>query len=438
MSNRSAELFQQAQQILASGVSRNTLLRDPHPIYVESASGCRVIDVDGVERIDFANNMAAMIHGHAFPPIVDAVTAQLKRGTAFTLATEIEVQYAKQLCSRSPSFEKIRFSNSGTEAVMAALKAARAFTGRSRFAKVEGTYHGSYDYAEVSQAPTPESWGPAERPASVPMAKGTPKGVLEDVVVIPFNDADAALAILSEHRDEIACVLLDLMPHRLGLVPAAGSFVQAMRDWTRENDALLLFDEVITFRTEMAGMQARHNVLPDLTAMGKIIGGGFPVGALAGRDEVMAVFSSLKSASPKLPHSGTFSANPISMTAGSVAMRHYDSEAVERLNGLGRLARSKIEEAISVAGVPASITGAGSLFRIHMRSEPPRDYRSGFPTPEEKEALKLFIDGLYDEGIVLIHTGAGVLSTPMTDAEIDRLAQAVLTSLRRVKAPLQD
>ena len=176
MSKRSAELFQQAQQSLAGGVSRNTLLRDPNPIYVESASGCRVVDVDGVERIDFANNMAALIHGHAFAPVVDAVTAQLKRGTAFTLATPIEVEYARQLCDRSPSFEKIRFMNSGTEAVMAGLKAARAFTGRSRFAKVEGTYHGSYDYAEVSQAPTPESWGPAERPASVPMAKGTPWG----------------------------------------------------------------------------------------------------------------------------------------------------------------------------------------------------------------------------------------------------------------------
>jgi glutamate-1-semialdehyde 2,1-aminomutase len=438
MSNRSAELFQQAQQILAGGVSRNTLLRDPHPIYVESASGCRVIDVDGVERIDFANNMAALIHGHAFPPVVDAVTAQLRRGTAFTLATEIEVQYARQLCNRSSCFEKIRFSNSGTEAVMAALKASRAFTGRSRIAKAEGTYHGSYDYAEVSQAPTPETWGPAERPASVPLAVGTPGGVLEDVVVIPFNDQKAAIAILDEHRGEIACVLLDLMPHRLGLVPAAESFVQAMRDWTRDNGALLVFDEVITFRTEVDGMQARYGVLPDLTAMGKIIGGGFPVGALAGRDEVMAVFAASDGVPPKLPHSGTFSANPITMTAGSIAMQHFDAEAVDRLNRLGRLTRSKIEEAIAVAGVPASVTGAGSLFRIHMRSEPPRDYRSGFPTPEEKTALKLFIDGLYDEGIVLIHTGAVALSTPMTEVEIDRLAEAVLTSLRGVKAPLLD
>ena len=432
MSNRSAELFREAQQVLAGGVSRNTLLRSPHPFYVESGSGCRVTDIDGVERVDFANNMAALIHGHAYPPIVEALTAQLKRGTAFTLATEIEVEFARRLCDRSPSFEKIRFMNSGTEAIMAGLKAARAFTGRPRFAKAEGTYHGSYDYAEVSQAPPPHAWGPAERPASVALAAGTPQGVLSDVVVIPFNDRKAAIATLNEQRDEIACVLLDPMPHRLGLVPATPEFVQAIRDWTWENNALLLLDEVITFRSEVAGMQARYDVLPDLTAMGKIIGGGFPVGALAGRDEVMSVFASSEGEAPKLPHSGTFSANPITMTAGSIAIEHFDAKAVDRLNRLGCSAREQIEEAISIAEVPGCVTGAGSLFRIHMRSEPPKDYRSGFPTPQEKEALRRFIDGLYEEGIVMIHTGAGALSTAMSQAEIDRLAEAVLHSLKKV------
>ena len=438
MSKRSAELFERAQRYLAGGVSRNTLLRTPHPFYVKSGFGCRVTDVDDVERIDFANNMAALIHGHAFPPIVDAVTAQLRVGTAFTLATEVELEFARLLCDRAPSFEKIRFMNSGTEAIMAGLKAARAYTGRSRFAKVEGTYHGSYDYAEVSQAPSPQSWGPAERPASVALAEGTPAGVLSDVIVIPFNDRKAAVATLDEHRDEIACVLLDPMPHRIGLVPAAIDFMQAIREWTWSHGALMLIDEVITFRTEVEGMQSRYDVLPDLTALGKIIGGGFPVGALAGRDEVMKVFASSGGRAPKLPHSGTFSANPITMTAGSVAIEYYDRAAVERLNRLGDLARSRIREAIEVAGAAACVTGAGSLFRVHMRSEPPRDYRSGFPTADEKTRLSRFIDGMYDEGIVLIHTGTGALSTAMTEAEIDRLAEAVLTSLRRLDRALAD
>ncbi|MDH3402891.1 MAG: aminotransferase class III-fold pyridoxal phosphate-dependent enzyme, partial [Acidobacteriota bacterium] len=189
MSERSAELFRQAQEVLAGGVSRNTLLRRPYPLYVSEGRGCRVVDVDGVERLDFANNMAALIHGHAHPAIVAAVSEQVRRGTAFTLATEIEIQYARHLCGRSPSsFHKMRFVNSGTEAVMAALKAARAFTGRSRIAKVEGSYHGGYDYAEVSQAPPPHLWGPPGRPSSVALAAGTPPAVPQDVVVLPFND----------------------------------------------------------------------------------------------------------------------------------------------------------------------------------------------------------------------------------------------------------
>ena len=436
MSERSAELFLQAQQFLAGGVSRNTLLREPHPFYAERGSGCRLTDVDGVERIDFANNMAALIHGHAHPAIVAAVTEQVRRGTAFTMATEVEIELARHLCGRSEGFDKLRFVNSGTEAVMAALKAARAFTGRAGLAKAEGTYHGAYDYAEVSQAPGPQNWGDARRPASVPMAVGTPLGVLRDVVVLPFNDPEVAIERLNEHRDEIACVLLDPMPHRLGLVPADDSFVQALRDWTRENGALLVFDEVITFRTEVGGMQTRYAAMPDLTAMGKIIGGGLPVGAVAGRDEVMAVFSSAQGRPPRLPHSGTFSANPLTMAAGLAAMRLFDAEAVASLNRLGRLARKEIEAAISVAGAPACVTGTGSMFRVHLRSKPPRDYRSSFTSPGEAEALRLFVDGLYAAGVVMIHTGAGTLSTPMGEAEIGRLAEAVLTSLRNVKARL--
>jgi glutamate-1-semialdehyde 2,1-aminomutase len=431
MSHRSAELFEQAKQVLAGGVSRNTLLRAPHPLYIESGHECRVTDVDGVERIDFANNMAALIHGHGHPAVVEAIYDQARRGTAFTLATEVEIDFARHICGRSPGFDKIRFMNSGTEAVMAALKAARAYTGRPRIAKVEGTYHGAYDYVEVSQAPVPQSWGRKERPTSVALAAGTPAGVLKDVVVLPFNDTADAIDTLEEHKNELACVILDLMPHRIGLVPAEQSFVRALRDWTTKNDVLLVFDEVITFRTEVGGMQERHDVQSDLTALGKIIGGGLPVGAVAGREEVMSVFASKGGAPPKLPQSGTFSANPLTMTAGYTTMKLYDAEAVARLNRLGRQARIRIREAIAASGVPASVSGAGSLFRIHMRPEPPKDYRSAFPTADEKKTLERFINGLYGAGIVMIHTGTGTLSTPMGEAEIDRLAEAVLVSLRK-------
>ncbi|GAG08125.1 unnamed protein product, partial [marine sediment metagenome] len=269
----SETLYEQACQVLPGGVSRNTVFRTPHPFYADRASGCRVTDVEGVERIDFANNMASLIHGHAHPAIVSAVSDQLQRGSAFTMATEAEVYFAQHLCSRSPAFDKIRFVNSGTEAVMAGLKAARAFTRHEKIAKVEGAYHGTYDYAEVSQTASPENWGAPERPSSVPVAVGTPQGALDDVIVIPFNDPETAVAILDQHASEIAAVLLDPMPHRVGLIPAERDFVHALRRWSDVNDAVFLLDEVITFRSTYEGAQAWFDVQPDLTALGKVIGG---------------------------------------------------------------------------------------------------------------------------------------------------------------------
>ena len=186
----SALLYQRALEILPGGVSRNTVLRRPHPLYADHASGCRVTDIEGVERIDFANNVASLIHGHAHPAVVAAVSGQLSKGTAFTLATEVEVRYAEHLLGRNAGFEKLRFVNSGTEAVMVAVKASRAFTGRAKIAKVEGAYHGQYDYAEVSQTAEPQNWGSVDGPSSVAVAHGTPASALADVIVIPFNDPD--------------------------------------------------------------------------------------------------------------------------------------------------------------------------------------------------------------------------------------------------------
>lgn len=431
----SEALYARARRVMPGGVSRNAVLRKPHPLYVARGEGCWVTDLEGVRRVDFSNNMTSQIHGHAHPVIVEAVTQQLARGTAFSLATEVEVLFAEHMCSRSPSFDRIRFVNSGTEAVMGALKAARAFTGRPKIAKVEGAYHGLYDYAEVSQTAKPASWGDAASPASVPVAHGTPAAALSDVVVIPFNDPERAVAILDRHAQELACVLVDLLPHRIGLMRATPAFLHALREWTRRNGALLVCDEVITFRSSHGGAQGWYDVQPDLTSMGKMIGGGFPVGALAGRAEVMDVMDPLRE-KVLFPMSGTYSANPVTMVAGLAAMKLFDEDAVLRLNRLADLARSRIAEAIRVAGVPACVTGAGSMFRVHMKPEAPHDYRSGYPTEAEARSLKLLLDHLAANGVLLIGTGTGALSTPMTTNEIDLLAQAMLDGLRAVKAQL--
>jgi len=428
----SETLYERACRVLPGGVSRNTVFRKPHPFYADKASGCRVTDVEGVERIDFANNMAALIHGHAHPSIVSAVSDQLHRGSAFTMATEAEIALAEHLCNRSRAFEKIRFMNSGTEAVMAGLKAARAFTGRSKIAKVEGAYHGAYDYAEVSQTASPANWGPPEQPSSVPVAAGTPRGALDDVIVIPFNDRETAVAILNRHAGEIAAVLLDPMPHRVGLIPAEHDFVHALRPWSHANNTVLLLDEVITFRSTYEGAQAWFDVRPDLTALGKVIGGGFPVGALAGRDEIMRVFDPRQD-EVLLPHSGTFSANPITMTAGRVAMELFDQAAVERLNALGDHARQAIREIIAEVGVGACVTGGGSLLRIHLKPESPANYRSAYMSANEASRVKFLVDHLSDNGIMVINTCTAALSTAMTKAEINTLVEVLRTGLIQLR-----
>jgi glutamate-1-semialdehyde 2,1-aminomutase len=431
--SRGAALYQRALRVLPGGVSRNTILRKPHPTYVDFAKGCRVTDIDGVVRIDFANNMASLIHGHAFGPVVAAVTEQLGKGSAFTLGTEVEIQFAEHMCQRNPGFEKLRFVNSGTEAVMGAVKAARAFTGRPKIAKVEGAYHGQYDFAEVSQTAKPASWGDAERPASVPVAYGTPPGVLADVVVIPNNNPERALAILDEHRGQLACVLLDLMPHRVGLRPANPDFVSALRNWTRQDGSLLVLDEVITFRSEYGGLQRRYDLVPDLTAMGKLIGGGFPVGAIAGRVQVMDVMNPLAD-KVLFPHSGTFSANPITMTAGLVAMQHFDQTALAGVNALAQRAIHGIEEAIQATGIAACVTGAGSMFRVHLRRQPPLNYRDGFPSALESRRLAVLLDHLFDHGLILINTCSAALSTAMGEPEIDALIAGLRTGFARLEA----
>jgi glutamate-1-semialdehyde 2,1-aminomutase len=427
-------MYERARLVLPGGVSRNTVLRKPHPLYADFASGCRVTDIEGVERIDFANNMASLIHGHANPSVVEAVAEQLGRGTAFALATEVEVRYAEHIVSRNDGFEKVRFVNSGTEAVMGMLKAARAFTGRHKIAKVEGAYHGLYDYAEISQTADPSNWGPDTSPTSVPVAFGTPPGVLSDVVVVPFNDPEQAIAILDQHKRSIAGVIVDPLPHRVGLIPASADFVSALRKWTQMDGSLLLFDEVITFRAEYGGAQEWYDVDPDLTAMGKIIGGGFPVGAIAGRADVMDVMNPLAD-TVLFPHSGTFSANPVTMTAGLVTMELYDREAVALVNSLADRAVAGINQAIEDTGAIACVTGGGSMFRVHMKDRPPQNYREAFVTPEESGRLNLLLDHLFDAGFMMINTCSATTSTAMGEEEIDALVDAMAEGFSMLVPP---
>ena len=431
--SKSLALYEEAIKVLPGGISRNTIYRKPHPDYAIRGEGSRVTDIDGKTRIDFANNMASLIHGHAFPAVVEAVSKQLANGTAFTMATEAELRFAQHICSRNDGFDKIRFMNSGTEAVMAGIKAARAITGRPKIAKSEGAYHGTYDYAEVSQKSKPENWGSEANPQSVPVVEGTPVNALNDVVIIPFNDVERTIEILDRHASELSCVLIDPLPHRVGLIPATTEFMSAIRKWTRENGALFLLDEVITFRMGFSGAQEWFDVQPDLTAMGKIIGGGFPVGGLAGKDEYMSVLDPTKDKLP-FPFSGTFSANPITMTAGRVAMELFDKAAVEKLNKLGEYARQKISSMIESSGVEACVTGAGSMFRVHLKPEPPKEYRSAYQDKEEAAKIAFLINYMYDNGCMMINTCSAALSTVLTETDIDQMVETLAAGFEALQS----
>src|SRR6266849_2054710 len=283
----SRALHERAVAVMPGGTTRTTTYFDPYPLYIERGEGCRVWDADGTERIDLLGNYTAMILGHAAPKVVEAIRAQAARGTGFAAANPIEVQLATLLCERVPSLDMVRFCNSGTEATMFAMRLARAFTGRAKIARIEGGYHGTHDYAEVSTHPMASEAGAPDAPIARPDSIGTPDWALEQTVVLPFNNPDAAEAIIRREGRQLAAVILEPIIGAGGVIAATDEFLQRLRSVTKELGILLIFDEVISFRVGPGGAQQLYGVTPDLTTLGKIIGGGLPVAAFGGRADVM-------------------------------------------------------------------------------------------------------------------------------------------------------
>lgn len=430
-------LFERAHAVFPDGTTRVTIERDPVPRYIARAEGAYLTDVDGRRFLDLNLNFTTLIHGHGFEPVRAAVESQMRNGTCFANPTEAEVELASLLCTRVPRLERIRFVNTGTEAVMFAIKAARAFTGRSRIAKIEGAYHGAYDWVEVAQASVPDNWGPPDRPAATPYYRGMPASVLDDVVVLRFNDPAGARQLLSRHGSDIAAVLIDPMPSRAGLIAPAPEFVSALQEMAREHGILIISDEVLNFRQDYRGAAARYGLQPDLFALGKIIGGGFPIGAIGGLGDVMSVFDGSRGR-PLLPQGGTFSANPISMVAGHAAMEALDQIAFARLERLGDGLRSRLVDAIARANAPLSITGAASLFRLHPKPTPPREFREAHLSPAEAKVMKEMSRFFAANGIVLPVGAAACLSTSMGEAEVDAIADALETFLAENSALLEE
>lgn len=415
---RSKHNFARARLVFPDGTSRVTIERDPAPLYVERGIGSYLFDVDGRQFLDLSANFTTLIHGHAFAPVVEALTHQLQRGSCFANPTESEIELAELLCGRIPQVDRVRFVNTGTEAVLFGIKAARAFTGRSKIAKLEGAYHGAYDWAEVSLAATPDNWGDPTAPESTALYRGMPASVLDEVVVLRFNDIEGACRLLSLQADKLAAVVIDPMPSRGGLIAPKPEFMVAVQDTARNNGILVIADEILNLRQSFHGASARYGLVPDLVTMGKIIGGGLPIGAVGGREDVMKVFEA-SAGRPLLPQGGTFSANPLSMTAGLAAMRHLDYAAFEYLELLGNIVRDGIGRAISNRCAPLCVTGAASLFRIHPMAQIPNDYREAHPVLAGATLMMQLTRFFAENGIILPYGAAASISTSMTRTEAE-------------------
>jgi glutamate-1-semialdehyde 2,1-aminomutase len=418
---RSQQLADRARALLPGGITRTSVYFDPYPPYLERGQGCRIYDVDGNERIDFSNNYTSLILGHCPPPVVAAVQAQVALGSAFAAPTRREVDLADLITRRVPSVERIRFTSSGTEAVMFALRLARAFTGRRKIAKAEGGFHGTSDYAAVSVSPDPELAGDGHAPASLPAARGMQDGVVGDVVVFPFNDAEATEAIIRHHHRDLAGVIVEPIMGSSGMIPARREYLGALREVTARHGILLILDEVITLRLAPGGAQSLYGVVPDLTVLGKIIGGGYPVAAFGGRADVMALLDPT-GGHPSIPHSGTFNGNPIGMVAGLTTLHALTPAVYERLNAMGDALREQLRALFARKGVKAQVTGMGSLLNVHFTDAEVTDYRT--MRLGDAALLRQVFFGLLNEGMYLAPRGMACISTPMGDAEISAFVRA--------------
>ena len=413
---------EKAQRYLPAGDTRSATWFSPYPTYMVAGEGAWLTDCDGNRYLDLLNNFTSLVHGHAQPQIVEYAADQLTRGTVFGTAAEPQVALAKLLIERIPSFEKVRFTNSGTEATMMMMRAARAYTGRDIIVKMDGGYHGSHDFVEVSISADLDS---SRSPMARVEGRGVPNAVLNAVMVAPFNDLNTLEALLEQHHERIAGIIVEPMPSSGGMVPPAPGYLRGLRALADKYGVLLLFDEIVTLRLSTGGLQAIEGATPDLTAVAKIIGGGFPVGAFGGRQDIMELFNPAASREFVF-HSGTFNGNNMTMTAGLEAMRRLDQAAIERINRLGESLGEGINRAFQSLGIGAQCLGYGSLQQIHWTSEPvvclADARRAGEGIGKLRQLLHL---ELLNRGIFISSRGMFSITTPMTDDDVALVLAAV-------------
>jgi len=405
---RSGEYHKAALRRFPAGVTRNLTYFEPYPIFMERGAGCRLYDYDGNEYVDYVNDYSAILHGHNDPDILAAAHDQLDKGTILTAPSHLQLELAELLCERTPSMELIRFANSGTEATFYALRLARAFTGKQMYMKMAGGFHGSHDAVEVDADPELLAQGILKPCIENP---GIPANVVDNVVLAHFNDLESADAGLREYEGQVGAIMIEPVLGTAGVIPPIEGYLEGLRELADRHDALLIVDEIVSYRFSVGGYQEIAGVTPDLTVLGKIIGGGFAIGAFGGRREIMEQLDPRLPAEVCVPHSGTFTGANVAMAAGIAAMSKYDAPAVERLNVLGGRLRDGLNAIYERRKLRAGALGYGSMVATLV------DCGDAEATERFSRLLNL---ELLNRGISYYARGAFTLSTPMGEAEVDR------------------